>query len=166
MQQISDYRDHQNFGPTIADRIWNAWWKDAGLHLSDVTHHLTEMVDDRSLPIAFVAHDEGDYLGSAFLIDCDLEERQQYKPWVAAVWVEEAQRKRGIGRSLVEEATKAAAKLGYSVSYICCHRDLEVFYNAFGWSVLERDVGPHKLSILSCSVWVSPSQPASCDPAI
>jgi GNAT superfamily N-acetyltransferase len=149
MHQVADYRDHQNFGPIIADRIWNAWWKDAGLHLSDITHHLTEMVDDRSLPTALIAHDESGYLGSAFLIDCDLEERQQYKPWVAAVWVEESNRRRGVGKSLVEAAAKTAAALGYRVSYICCHQELEAFYTVFGWSVLERDVGPHKLSVLS-----------------
>lgn len=149
MYQISDYRNHQVFGPVIADRIWNAWWKDAGLNLSDVTHHLTEMVAGHSLPIALVAHDEGSYLGSTFLIDCDLDERQQYKPWVAAVWVEEGERKRGVGRSLVEAASKTAAELGYPISYICCHQELEPFYTAFGWSVLEHGVGPHKLTVLS-----------------
>ena len=148
MRQVADYRDHQNFGPIIADRIWNAWWKDAGLHLADVTHHLTEMVDERALPIALVAHDESGYLGSAFLIECDLEERQQYTPWVAAVWVDEAARIRGVGRELVEKATKVAGDLGYDVTYICCHNELEAFYTGFGWLVIERNIGPNNLSVL------------------
>ncbi|MDP9813950.1 putative N-acetyltransferase YhbS [Rhizobium tibeticum] len=146
--QVSDYRECQVFGPIIADRIWNAWWKDAGLHLSDVTHHLTEMGDDRPLPSALVAHDDSGYLGSAFLIDCDMEQRKQYKPWIAALWVEETARNRGIGRALVERASKAAVDLGYDVSYICCHNDLEDFYTAFGWKVIERGAGPHNLSVL------------------
>lgn len=149
MHQMSDYRDRQDFGPVIADRVWNAWWKDAGLLLSDVTDHLVEMVDDRPLPLAFVAHDDSGYLGSAFLIECDLEERQQYQPWVAAVWVEETARRRGIGRALVAEAARAAASLGYETSYICCHGELEGFYISSGWTLLERDVGPHSLSVFS-----------------
>ena len=149
MYQVSDYRHYQDLGPVIADRVWHAWWKDAGLQLADVTHHLTEMVDSRPLPTALVAHDESGYLGSAFLIASDLEERTQYTPWIAAVWVDAANRKRGIGRSLVEEAAKTAAALGHRISYIGCHRESEGFYTAFGWKVLERDVGPYGLSILS-----------------
>src|ERR1700748_1443027 len=107
------------------------------------------MVDDRPLPTALVAHNGKVYLGSAFLIDCDLEERQQYRPWIAAVWVEPSNRGQGIGRSLVMEAARAAAALGYSTSYICCHDDLEAFYASSGWKVLERGVGPHRLSVMS-----------------
>lgn len=147
--QVSDYRNHQGFGPTIALRVWNAWWKGAGLHLSDVTRHLEEMIDSRPLPTALVAHDESGYLGSAFLIACDLEEREQYEPWIAAVWVDEGRRKQGVGRSLVEEAARVAGKLGYRVVYICCHQESEAFYQAFGWTVVERNVGAHDLSVLS-----------------
>lgn len=149
MHQISDFKDHQNFGPIIADRVWSAWWKDAGLRLSDVSLHLTEMVDGRPLPTALVAHENGTYLGSAFLIDCDLEERQRYTPWIAAVWVEESERGRGLGRSLVKSASNTAAHLGYPVSYVCCHKPLVPFYTSFGWIVVERDVGPHDLTVLS-----------------
>ena len=65
MFQISDYRDHQSFGPVIADRVWNAWWKDAGLAVSDVTHHLTEMVDE--MAVEDCAQDRTDAGGSADL---------------------------------------------------------------------------------------------------
>ena len=91
--QISDFREHQRYGSTIADSVWNAWWKNAGRALSDVERHLTEMADDRPLPMALVAHDDDGYLGSAFLIHSDMEERPQYSPWVAAVWVEASARK-------------------------------------------------------------------------
>ena len=49
---------------------------------------MIEMADDRPLPMAVVAHSDHGYLGSAFLIHSDMEERPQYSPWVAAVWVE------------------------------------------------------------------------------
>lgn len=119
------------------------------LHLPDVLLHLTEMVDDHPLPTALVAHQNDTYLGSAFLIDCDLGERQEYKPWVAAVWVEEKERGRGLGRSLVQSATRVAASLGYPVSYVCCQDPLVPFYTAFGWAVVERNVGSHDLAVLS-----------------
>ena len=111
--QISDFRQHQHFGPTIADRVWNAWWRNSGREVSDVERHMIEMADDRPLPMAIVAHNDLGYLGSAFLIHSDMEERPQYSPWVAAVWVEAAERKRGVGRALIVQAAKTADSLGY-----------------------------------------------------
>ena len=108
--QISDFREHQHYGPIIADRVWNAWWRNAGLPLADVERHMIEMADDRPLPMAVVAHNDHGYLGSAFLIHSDMEERPQYSPWVAAVWVEASERKRGVGRALIAEAAKIAAR--------------------------------------------------------
>ena len=96
--QISDFREQQCYGAIIADRVWNAWWRNTGRPVSDVERHMFEMADDRPLPMAVVAHNEHGYLGSAFLIHSDMEERPQYRPWVAAVWVEAAERKRGVGR--------------------------------------------------------------------
>ena len=146
--QISDFRQHPHFGPTIADRVWNAWWRNSGRQISDVERHMTEMADDRPLPMAIVAHDDHGYLGSAFLIHSDMEERPQYSPWVAAVWVEAAERKRGVGRALIVQAAKTADSLGYGAAYICCRPELERFYSSIGWKIVEQAAGAKRLSIL------------------
>lgn len=146
--QISDFREHQHYGPTIADRVWNAWWKSAGRPVSDVERHMIEMADDLPLPMAIVAHNEHGYLGSAFLIHSDMEERPQYSPWVAAVWVEAAERKRGVGRAPVAEAAKIAGSLGYREVYICCRPEVERFYLRIGWTVVEQAAGAKRLSVL------------------
>jgi GNAT superfamily N-acetyltransferase len=145
---VSDFRQHQHYGPTVADRVWNAWWRQADRALSDVERHMVEMADDRPLPMAVVAHDERGYLGSAFLIHSDMEERPELCPWVAALWVEAAARKRGVGRALVAEAAKTAAALGYPAAYLCCRPELEGFYSEIGWTILEPAVGAKGLSVL------------------
>ena len=106
------------------------------------------MAHDHPLPMAVVAHDDHGYLGSAFLIHSDMEERPQYSPWVAAVWVEAAERRRGVGRALIAEATKIAGSLGYRVVYICCRQELEGFYSRIGWQVVEQAAGAKRLSVL------------------
>jgi len=121
--QISDFREQQRYGAIIADRVWNAWWRNAGRSVSDVERHVVEMARDHPPPMAVVAHDDHGYLGSAFLIHSDMEERPQYSPWVAAVWVEAAERRRGVGRALIAEAAKIAGSLGYRVVYICCRQE-------------------------------------------
>ena len=145
--QISDFREHQDYGQIIADRVWNAWWKNAGLPLADVQRHMIEMADERPLPMAVVAHSDHRYLGSAFLIHSDMEEQPQCGPWVAAVWVEASERKRGLGRALIAEAAKIAGSLGHRAAYICCHPDLEGFYSGIGWQVIEQAVGANRLSV-------------------
>ena len=146
--QISDFREHQHYGQLIADRVWNAWWKNAGLPLADVQRHMIEMADERPLPMAVVAHNNNGYLGSAFLIHSDVEERPRYSPWVAAVWVEASERKRGVGRALTAEAARIAGSLGYRAAYICCHPDLEGFYAGIGWQVIEQAACANRLSVL------------------
>jgi GNAT superfamily N-acetyltransferase len=146
--QISDFREQQRYGAIIADRVWNAWWRNAGRPVEDVERHMTEMADDRPLPMAVVAHDQHRYFGSAFLIHSDMEERPQYSPWVAAVWVEASERRRGVGRALIAEAAKIAGSLDYGVVYICCRSELEGFYSRIGWKVLERAAGAKRLSVL------------------
>jgi GNAT superfamily N-acetyltransferase len=146
--QISDFREHEHYGSTIADRVWSAWWRNAGRPLSDVERHMVEMADERPRPMAMVAHDDNGYLGSAFLIHSDMEERPHYSPWVAAVWVEAAARKRGVGRALVAEVAKIAGSLGYQAVYICCVPKLERFYSGIGWTVVERAAGARGLSVL------------------
>jgi GNAT superfamily N-acetyltransferase len=146
--QISDFRQHRHYGSVIADRVWKAWWKSAGRPVSDVERHMIEMADDRPLPMAVVAHNEHGYRGSAFLIHSDMEERPQYSPWVAAVWVEASARKHGVGRALVAEAAKTAGSLGHPAVYICCRAELVGFYSRIGWKVIEHNAGAKRLSVL------------------
>ena len=152
MFQVSDFREHQDCGPIIADKIWQAWWRNAGHSLADVERHLTEIANGRLLPMAVVAHDREGYAGSAFIIHSDLDERPQYGPWIAALWVEAAKRKRGVGRALVAEAAKAARNLGHAEAYVCCARELERFYSDLGWTVIEQAVGKNGLSILKLNL--------------
>ena len=146
--QISDFREHQHYGSVIVDQVWNAWWRSAGRPVSEVERHMIEMADDRPLPTAVVAHDQYGYVGSAFLIHSDMEERPQYSPWVAAVWVETAERKRSVGRTLVAETAKIAGALGYPAAHICCRPELEGFYSGIGWKTIEQAVGSKRLSVL------------------
>jgi GNAT superfamily N-acetyltransferase len=146
--QVSDFREQRGYGATIAERVWSAWWKGAGHPLADVERHMGEMAGQNPLPMAVVAHDAGGYLGSAFLIHSDLEARPQYSPWVAAVWVDADKRRRGVGRALVAEAVRNAARLGFAEVYLCCRPEMEGFYTAMGWTVFERAVGAERLSVL------------------
>jgi GNAT superfamily N-acetyltransferase len=151
---ISDLRQQPQFCATVAERIWRAWWEEAGHLLAEVEGHMGEMLDDSALPFGLVAHQGDTYLGSALVIASDLEERPQFSPWVAAVWVEPDHRKRGIGAALVQAGADAAFKLGHKTAYLCAEQKVAPFYQALGWQRLEDNVGEHALTVLTLTAKV------------
>jgi len=144
---ISDLRQRPKFFDTVADRIWRAWWQPNGYPLDYISTRLRENMEATPIPFALVAHDGEKFLGSSSVIASDLEERPQLSPWIAAVWVEEDARRRGIGAALVNRAAQDCFALGVSRAYLCARPRMTGFYEALGWTAVERKVGPHHLSV-------------------
>ena len=146
---ISDLRQHPKFFNTVADRIWQAWWQPNGYPLEHISTRLRENIEATPIPFALVAHDGEKFLGTSSVIASDLEERPQLTPWIAAVWVEEDARRRGVGAALVNRATDDCLALGIARAYLCARPRMTKFYDGLGWTVIERNVGPHHLSVFA-----------------
>lgn len=137
---ISDLRDRPEFAETVADRIWNAWWRADGHELDFIQGLVNENFASTCLPMALVAHDGGTFFGTAHLIENDLESRPQYSPWVAALWVDEVARKMGVGTALALATAQAAFIAGHDTVYLCAKPHLSGYYEAMGWRRIEDDV--------------------------
>jgi N-acetylglutamate synthase-like GNAT family acetyltransferase len=61
--------------------------------------------------------------------------------------VEEHARRSGVGGTLVNRATLDCFALGVGRAYLCARPRRTAFYERLGWSPIERDVGPHRLSV-------------------
>jgi GNAT superfamily N-acetyltransferase len=144
---ISDLRQRPEFFDIVADRIWRASWKEIGYPLEYITGRLHENLNAEPLPIALIAHNGAEFLGTASVIASDLEERPQLTPWVAAVWVEPHARSRGVGGALVERAARDCFALGMVRAYLCARPALTGFYERLGWIAVERDVGQRGLTV-------------------
>jgi N-acetylglutamate synthase-like GNAT family acetyltransferase len=145
---ISDLRQRPEFFDHVADRIWRAWWKADGHPLDYISGRLRENLNATPIPFALVAHDGGTFLGTTSVIASDLAERPQLSPWVAAVWVEAQARRRGVGAALVDRATLDCFALGVSRAHLCARPQRAGYYERLGWIPVERDVGPHRMSVL------------------
>jgi N-acetylglutamate synthase-like GNAT family acetyltransferase len=145
---ISDLRQRPEFFDHVADRIWRAWWKADGHPLDYISGRLRENLNATPIPFALVAHDGGTFLGTTSVIASDLAERPQLSPWVAAVWVEAQARRRGVGAALVDRATLDCFALGLSRAHLCARPQRAGYYERLGWIPVERDVGPHRMSVL------------------
>ena len=145
---ISDLRQRPDFFEMVAERIWRAWWKADGHPLAYISGRLRENLSATPIPFALVAHDGETFLGTASVIASDLAEHPQFTPWVAAVWVEPQARRRGIAAALVDRATQDCFALGVGRAYLCARPQRAGYYERLGWTPIERDVGPHRMSVL------------------
>jgi N-acetylglutamate synthase-like GNAT family acetyltransferase len=145
---ISDLRQRPEFFHTVAERIWQAWWKADGHPLDYISGRLRENLNATSIPFALVAHDGGTFLGTASVIASDLAERPQFTPWVAAVWVDPQARQAGVGAALVDRATRDCFALGVDRVFLCARPPRASYYERLGWTAIEREVGQHRMSVL------------------
>ena len=145
---ISDIRQQPEFFAVVADRIWNAWWKERGRPREYITARLRENLNAEPIPFALVAHEGSRFIGTISVIASDMDERPQHTPWVAAAWVEEGYRRQGVGAALVEHAASSIFAMGLDRAYLCATREQRRFYLRRGWTQIEEDVGERALTIL------------------
>ncbi|QUS38379.1 GNAT family N-acetyltransferase [Tardiphaga alba] len=144
---ISDLRHIPEFFDTVVDRIWQAWWKRHGVPEAYIVERLRENMAGNDLPIAFVAHRGATFLGTASLLVSDLDERRQYTPWVAAVWIEPDARGQGLAPALIAHACAEAFARGHGRVYLCAVPVRRSYYMALGWEPIENEVGPLTLTV-------------------
>jgi predicted N-acetyltransferase YhbS len=143
---ISDLRERPEFFPVVADRVWDFTWKAKGLSLEQVSIGLRELISSQAFPFVIVAHDGERYVGSTLGIASDLDERPEYAPWVAAVWVEPENRGQNVGRSLVSHAVERLLQTFRRV-YLSARPARQDFYVRQGWVPIEHDVGEKRLTV-------------------
>lgn len=152
---ISPLGERLEFLDMAADRIWSAWWRDDGYPLEAVTTRLHEALGPQPIPDAFIAARGGVFLGTVSLIDSDMDERPQYSPWLAALWVEPEHRRQGVAEALMEAVLARAADAGVTTVYLCATPENAPYYARRGWQRIEMDVGG--LDILARMAPVTPA---------
>lgn len=80
---------------------------------------------------------ETDLVGSASIIDYDMDDRTELTPWLASVFVAPEQRRRGVGGDLVRHVMDRARHAGIATLYLFTP-DRQRFYQRLGWHELEQ----------------------------
>jgi predicted N-acetyltransferase YhbS len=144
---ISDLRQQPAFFDAVADRIWRAWWKDRGFPADYIAGRLRENMTPSLIPLALVAHRGETFLGTSSVIPADLEDRPQYSPWVAAVWVDPKYRMQEVGSGLVARAADEVFALSIRRVYLAAQKERRRFYTRQGWAPIEENVGERNVTI-------------------
>lgn len=102
-----------------------------------------------AIPLTVVALDGEEVLGSASLIENDMETRPELSPWLASVFVGPEYRRRGIASQLVRRIMAEAARLEVPLLYLYTVHS-EQLYAGLGWTFLERTAyGGHDVVIMT-----------------
>lgn len=102
-----------------------------------------------SLPVVLVAMENDEFVGTASLIvDDELPDATEPGPWLAAVYVVESHRNRGVGGQLVREMTSRAVSLGCTPVFLYTESG-RAWYESMGWHVIRKaSLAGHDVTVM------------------
>jgi N-acetylglutamate synthase-like GNAT family acetyltransferase len=134
--QISYLIDYPEYVPQLAQWLFAQWDTILGEKtLEPRIKKLTAHMNRDQLPIAWVAHANGQLLGTAALRVHDLEERKDLTPWLGGVFVGAQFRRRGIGAALCATVEDVARMREIQTLYLFT-LDKQAWYLRLGWKQL------------------------------
>src|SRR5437868_10725876 len=117
--RISYLIEHPEYIPQLAQWLFEHWASILGEETPDVRiKKLKAHLNRDKLPIAWVAHANGQLLGTASLRVHDLEGREDLTPWRGGVFVGSHFRRRGIGAALCATVGNAARSRGIQTLHL------------------------------------------------
>ena len=134
--QISYLSDHPEYIPQLARWLFEQWRsilrEDT---LETRIEKLKAHLNRDKLPIAWVAHANGELFGTAALRVHDLEGREDLTPWLGGVFVGPQFRRQGIGEALCAAVENAARSRAIETLYLFT-LDKQAWYSRLGWTML------------------------------
>jgi len=134
--QISYLSEHPEYVQELAQWLFKEWDSILGEGNPEARiKKLKAHMNRDELPIAWVAHANGELLGTAALRVHDLEGSEDLTPWLGGVFVGSPFRRRGIGAALCTTVEEAARLRGIQTLYLFT-LDKQAWYLRQGWTVL------------------------------
>ena len=150
--QIDNLADHPELVETVARWLWDEWGHvdPTGL-LSSWTAGLRWRANRDTLPMTYVALEDGTPVGTVRLIENDMPSRRDLSPWLASLYVVPTARGRGVGAALVQFAVRQAAAMGTKRLYLQTST-ARGLYERLGWQVMaDAQFADYSVAIMSIS---------------
>ncbi|WP_300295158.1 GNAT family N-acetyltransferase [Ferrovibrio sp.] len=145
---IADLRARPAFADTVAQHIWATFWRHRDVPFDEIRAGFARHMETDGMPFTLVAEREGMLCGTVSVIASDEPARLDLTPWIAALWVDEAARGRGVARALLEDAATRCRALGVETLFLTARPALRDFYDRLGWRMVDDGIGPARLVIM------------------
>jgi GNAT superfamily N-acetyltransferase len=121
----------------VAQWLYSEWgYTLPGNSVESAVERFTNRAESNHLPTCLVAYQDGEPVGTASLVSCDIPELKHLTPWVGAVFVRPDYRANGVGKALLRKMPDEWKKLGYETAYLYTPDCID-FYRRMGWRVME-----------------------------
>ncbi len=132
--------DHPDAVPVIAQWLFEEWGhRSPDGSVEGMAGTLRERLRRDKLPLALVALQEGEPVGTVSLKIREVEIRPQYEYWLGTLFVAESCRRMGLGSLLVESAKAEARRHRIDKLYLYTRQGgTQQLYEKLGWTEVER----------------------------
>lgn len=152
--RIDLLKNHTDSIPQLA-KIWqevlgNIWLPN--ISIEQVKQKLLTHINDKSLPLTFVAFHNNNPVGM-----CSLREndgiRPELKPWLGSLVVDSAYQKLGIAPKLMNSVKQKALELDFETLYLLTFDPtLPDYYDKHGWDTIGTDIFQgHPVTVMEVS---------------
>jgi N-acetylglutamate synthase-like GNAT family acetyltransferase len=136
--QIIDLKNDIDSLPILAKWHQDEWYfLEPTKTLQDRMVRIERCFSDTFVPSIYIAKENDTLLGSAAIIEHDMDTRLDLSPWLAGVYVSEDYRKKGIGSKLVQYVMERAKKNGFKTLYLYTLKHSD-FYRKLGWTAMQE----------------------------
>ena len=130
--------DHPEFITELANLHFAEWSHlNPGESLAQRTDRLRRLCGRHGVPSFLVAFDGSELIGSASLIERDMDNHTELTPWLADVFVKPGFRRRGIASLLIRRIEDVARSAGISNLYLYTPSAASL-YRRLGWTAVEH----------------------------
>ncbi|CAN5599193.1 GNAT family N-acetyltransferase [soil metagenome] len=148
--RISYLIDCPEYIPQLAEWLFAHWGAVLGEQTSETrAEKLKAHLNRDRLPIAWVAHANGQLLGMAALRAHDLEGREDLTPWLGGVFVSPHFRRQGIGAALCARVEDLARGREIQTLYLFT-LDKQAWYTRLGWTIFGPCVWQQRPGEIMC----------------
>jgi GNAT superfamily N-acetyltransferase len=135
--QIVNLKDELNHLVTLASWHHDEWsYLNPDATLEERIEEMKRCLGPEFIPTTYIAKDD-ELLGSAAIVEHDMDTKQELSPWLASVYVAPQFRRKGVGSKLVLHVMNQARENGVEALYLFTP-DEEEFYAHLGWKPFEK----------------------------
>ena len=139
MIKIIDLKHKPEYLKPLSQWHHEQWaYLNPGQSLSDRQESMGSFLQDQFIPSTYCAEFNNQVVGSAAIIDNDMDSHPELSPWLASVYVAPSWRKQGIATTLMRHIIKQAKSHDIGQLYLFTP-DEEDFYLARGWELIRRE---------------------------
>jgi N-acetylglutamate synthase-like GNAT family acetyltransferase len=137
--KIINLADAPEHIPQIASWHHAQWgYLNPGSSLEQRIFKMQRYLTSAAIPTMFIAVEGQELLGTAALVESDMDSHPELSPWLASVYVNADYRQQGIGAQLVKSLATAAKIQGIKTLYLFTP-DQRHFYEQLGWQFMAQE---------------------------